>query len=1127
MADGERPRSSLSQASSVLTISSVNLGAAKPARSLWRVHTFGKRENSVKRDPNAPVVIRGWLCKQDSSALKLWKRRWFVLADYCLFYYRDSREEAVLGSIPLPSYEIRPLPGERKSRRFTFKAEHRGMRTYHFSADTQEDMNGWIRAMSQSAAAENDPSTISSRPPRVLSQPAPPQAQRFEAVRPLTPDLGPAASAESLEIARLSGPHSSAESLSATGRGAQGEGGSLPSGPAPPPSPVNGEGLGGEPRGLSSLSSCIRRGQEPSAAKRPHAGPPRPSPPPCPPESEQPPLGPLSPWEPSAEAQGHVRASRSYSLPPTPAELRGVRGSPGGSSRGVRAPELAASCEELPLLVQAGSSLARPHTPVGRVDIAPGGAVRGSRTIPGCPQTPADRYDLRPAEEPSARPPGRYPRSPHPSHCLARPGTPAEESPPQTATLGPALGRQPRSRLGLTPCLLSPLQFTDRVYPSLGAAPPRARLHGRLVSPHSASAGYLQLPPLPPLASRPPGKRASLGAPPRTVAPLSRDRTLLALPRAESDTDILLTKLCGQDKLLRGLEEETGQLRAEKEQLEKALELLRHQLDEGQGQELAEEKLWYQQRRLQDELVQVRARLCDLALDGERAWGDFAALENELLTLRETLAQIRQLGHPQEQGAAQQELWMIDDIIAGLGACPAPYPALDPRTSPGFSLAAPPILEPGGGSARSPLPLPGPDGGGQHHEPPLRGVLAAGREEGRAPRGDAWGSRPPQSPSRRGAGSPELDGGRPPQEMDVTAPGLRSPPAAPHLPRSPGPGLHEPGEQRTEELPAKAITTDPPAPHRARMSVQEQLERMRRHQEGQRQQEGGRLNPWGSRQGSLRASASRLPLPTHPPDLGPELTQTHTEPPLRGGQTGGPWVQSPPPLERDRHRILTLAYALATEASERSKLITGKTPPEPQLLANPDPSPEPLDAVTNQHMLCTPTLPRGDPEANHVEAEPCSPANQNTAFSANSGQRAGAANQTSPLFQAANWALSVPGLSNWLAPSPESANQAARLSEAANRASPLSKVPHWAPPLPTLANQTSSAHKASNRASPPLWATQKECGDWVPEQRIVGTKDVANGGCRGRGGRAAPSQVVAYLGEGSQPIRITLLQSSF
>ncbi|CAM4622773.1 unnamed protein product [Lepidochelys kempii] len=1118
MADGERPRSSLSQASSVLTISSVSLGAAKPSRSLRRVHTFGKRENSIKRDPNAPVVIRGWLCKQDSSGLKLWKRRWFVLADFCLFYYRDSREEAVLGSIPLPSYEIRPLPGEGKNRRFTFKAEHRGMRTYLFSADTQEDMNGWIRAMSQSAAAESDPSTTS-RPPQLLNRPAPPQARLFEDVRPLTPDLGPAKSVESLEIARLSAPHSSTESLAATGQGVQGEGGPLPSGPAPPPSPVNGEGLGGEPWGLSSLSTRILRGQEPSAAKRPHPGPPRPSPPPCPPESEQPPLEP--PLPPGSPPQ----MPKATSAPPVPTPfppplassgrcggLRGGHGRPPGGSEPL---SWLHPVKSSPCWSRQGPACPGPTPPWGGWILPPGGPRGAAEPSLGTPRPPATATTCGPPRSLVPGPPGATPAAPTPSHCLARPGTPAEESPPQTATLGPALGRQPRSR------------FTDRIYPSLGAAPPRARLHGRLISPHSASSGYLHLPPLPPLASRPPGKRTSLGAPPRTVAPLSRDRTLLALPRAESDTDILLTKLCGQDKLLRGLDEEMGQLRAEKERLEKALELARHQLDECQGQELAEEKIRYQQRRLQDELVQVRARLCDLALDSERAWGDFAALENELRRLRETLAQIRQLGHPQEQGAAQQELWMIDDIIAGLGASPAPYPALDPRTSPGFSLAASPILEHGGGSARSHVPFPGPDAGGQHHEPPLRGVPAGGREEGPATRGDALGSRPAQSPSGRGAGSPELDGGSPLQETDVAAPGLSSPPATPHLPRSPSPGPHEPRQQRTEELPAKAITMDPPGPHRARMSVQEQLERMRRHKEGQRQLEGGRPNPWGSRQGSLRARASRLPLPTHPPDLGPEPTQTHTEPPLRGGHTGGPWGQSPPPLKRDRHRVITLAYTLATEASERSKLITGKTPPEPHMSANPDPSPEPLDAVTNQHVLCTPTLPQGDPEANHVEAEPCGPANRNAAVSANLVQRVGAANQASSLFQAANWALSVPELSNWLSPSPEAANQAAHLSEAANRASPLSEVPHWRIWAKGVPNQTSTTHKASNRASPPLWATQKEWGDWAPEQRMVGNKDVANGGCRGQGGRAAPSQVVAYLGEGSQPIRITLLQSSF
>ncbi|KAG5273203.1 hypothetical protein AALO_G00148800 [Alosa alosa] len=149
---------------------------SKSLRSSSRVYSFGKREQSIKRNPNIPVVVRGWLYKQDSSGLRLWKRKWFVLADYCLFYYKDSREESVLGSIPLPSYVISPVdPDDHISRKFAFKAthtgmrsfiyskssligsqaEHGGMRTYYFSADTQEDMNGWIRAMNQAALMQN------------------------------------------------------------------------------------------------------------------------------------------------------------------------------------------------------------------------------------------------------------------------------------------------------------------------------------------------------------------------------------------------------------------------------------------------------------------------------------------------------------------------------------------------------------------------------------------------------------------------------------------------------------------------------------------------------------------------------------------------------------------------------------------------------------------------------------------------------------------------------------------------------------------------------------------------------------------------------------------------------------
>ncbi|XP_019126607.2 pleckstrin homology domain-containing family A member 4 isoform X3 [Larimichthys crocea] len=145
----------VSQASSVATISYFPV----MKESDGKVQAFGKRCQAAKRDPNCSVVIRGWLNKKDSSGLKLWKRRWFVLSNYCLFYYKDSREESVLGSIPLPSYKILfCTPRECKNRKFTFKVVHQGMRSYFFSADTQEDMLGWVRALSQSASMEPDSS---------------------------------------------------------------------------------------------------------------------------------------------------------------------------------------------------------------------------------------------------------------------------------------------------------------------------------------------------------------------------------------------------------------------------------------------------------------------------------------------------------------------------------------------------------------------------------------------------------------------------------------------------------------------------------------------------------------------------------------------------------------------------------------------------------------------------------------------------------------------------------------------------------------------------------------------------------------------------------------------------------
>uniref|UniRef100_A0A8C3QDZ6 Uncharacterized protein n=1 Tax=Geospiza parvula TaxID=87175 RepID=A0A8C3QDZ6_GEOPR len=130
----------------------------RTSRSSKKVHNFGKRSNSIKRNPNAPVVRRGWLYKQDSTGMKLWKKRWFVLSDLCLFYYRDEKEEGILGSILLPSFQISMLSAEDHiNRKFAFKAAHPNMRTYYFCTDTGKEMELWMKAMIDAALVQTEP----------------------------------------------------------------------------------------------------------------------------------------------------------------------------------------------------------------------------------------------------------------------------------------------------------------------------------------------------------------------------------------------------------------------------------------------------------------------------------------------------------------------------------------------------------------------------------------------------------------------------------------------------------------------------------------------------------------------------------------------------------------------------------------------------------------------------------------------------------------------------------------------------------------------------------------------------------------------------------------------------------
>ncbi|XP_075743316.1 uncharacterized protein LOC119169614 isoform X4 [Rhipicephalus microplus] len=126
-------------------------------KSLRRKFSGNIRSPVVRRDSQAEVVLKGWLYKLEGATIKQWKKRWCILSEYCLFYYKGPEEEKCLGSILLPSYKIRPCTADDKvSLKHSFVAEHQNTKTYYFAAENNASMCQWMNAMSLAALMQKD-----------------------------------------------------------------------------------------------------------------------------------------------------------------------------------------------------------------------------------------------------------------------------------------------------------------------------------------------------------------------------------------------------------------------------------------------------------------------------------------------------------------------------------------------------------------------------------------------------------------------------------------------------------------------------------------------------------------------------------------------------------------------------------------------------------------------------------------------------------------------------------------------------------------------------------------------------------------------------------------------------------
>ncbi|XP_062244999.1 pleckstrin homology domain-containing family A member 7-like isoform X3 [Platichthys flesus] len=712
----------VSEASTTITSSTVdNTSGSKGSRSSGKVHSFGKRDQAIKRNPNVPVVVRGWLYKQDSSGMRLWKRKWFVLADFCLFYYKDSREESVLGSIPLPSYVISSVgPEDHISRKYAFKAshtgmrsyiykqssvigsqaEHTGMRTYYFSADTQEDMNTWLRAMNQAAVMQNH-SDAFIRPsdkleklnilPRqavpqtnhvnhhrtkasetdthqpiiheVLLEPMYREAEEFCSFHkdsPATPVLENPIGSTGLEMDT----HTSLPSnLTPTAL--------LQQDPVSASAPVSRVPSRAPSRAASTLPSsiCTRNGlvQTPSPILEPNgiaAG------------TYQ-----RAPSVPPADAHQHVQRRNTLEqveqwVKVQKAEQKGPPSRENTLPR--RTPPTQHKFTSLDTYQTLPKTPRQSPTParlgeykyaqdrLSHFRLTPEQCVPGSNTVwqlyewqqrhqfrhgsPTAPiYTPAPDYPFGPRPPSTVPPTSSLPRSEGHPRCVSVPPSSADIPPPgpppgTSRTLSPTRRpHTPADRVTVRPVgERSVLDIPFTVSPRRSKSQLfKASTIERRSMPAS---GYITHTVSAPSLH---GKTTD-----DTYMQLKKDLEYLDLKVAgsqtlkesgkpvmvaESDVDVKLSRLCEQDKILKDLEAKISSLKDDKDKLESVLDMSHQQMEQFQEQPAHTHKIAYQQRLLQEDLVTIRAQISRLSTEMAQAWEEYSRLERSVEQLRMVL----------------------------------------------------------------------------------------------------------------------------------------------------------------------------------------------------------------------------------------------------------------------------------------------------------------------------------------------------------------------------------------------------------------------------------------------------------------------------------------------------------
>uniref|UniRef100_A0A2I3GHT8 Pleckstrin homology domain containing A6 n=1 Tax=Nomascus leucogenys TaxID=61853 RepID=A0A2I3GHT8_NOMLE len=640
----------------------------RATRTARKAVAFGKRSHSMKRNPNAPVTKAGWLFKQASSGVKQWNKRWFVLVDRCLFYYKDEKEESILGSIPLLSFRVAAVqPSDNISRKHTFKvtvcwvdeaeasstrclspqAEHAGVRTYFFSAESPEEQEAWIQAMGEAARVQIPP-----------AQKSVPQAVRHSHEKPDSENIPPSKHHQQPPQNSLPKPE--------------------------PEAKTRGEGDG---RGCEKAE---RRPERPEVKKEPlvkanglPAGPEPASEPGSPfPEGPRVPGGGEQPAQPNGWQYHSPSRPGSTAFPPQDGETGGHRRS---------FPHRKSSMNQLQQWVNLRRGVPPPE------DLrSPSRFYPVSRRVPEYYGPYSSQY----SDDYQYYPPGVRPESicsmpaydrisppwalEDKRHTFRNGGGPAYQLREwkEPASYGrqdgtvwiPSPSRQPvyydeldAASSSLRRLSLQPRSHSVPRSPSQGSYS-RARIYSPVRSP---SARFERLPPRSEDIYADPAAyvmRRSISSPKVPPYPEVFRDSLHTYKLNEQDTDKLLGKLCEQNKVVREQDRLVQQLRAEKESLESALMGTHQELEMFGSQPAYPEKLRHKKDSLQNQLINIRVELSQATTALTHSTIEYEHLESEVSALHDDLWEQLNLDTQNEvlHRQIQREIWRIQDVMEGL-----------------------------------------------------------------------------------------------------------------------------------------------------------------------------------------------------------------------------------------------------------------------------------------------------------------------------------------------------------------------------------------------------------------------------------------------------------------------------